>query len=51
MKGICRRACAKKFKSELYVFGWFPGLQNLDDFLEKILWGYFGNYFQAEVVP
>ena len=32
---ICRRACEKKFKSEFYVFGWFPGLQNLDVFFGK----------------
>ena len=24
-----------KFKSEFYVFGWFPGLQNLDVFFGK----------------
>ena len=33
---ICRRACAKKFKSEFHIFGWFPGLQILDVFFEKI---------------
>ena len=27
----------KKIKSEFYVFGWFPGLQNLEVFLEKLL--------------
>ena len=27
----------KKIKSEFHVFGWFPGLQNLEDFLEKLL--------------
>ena len=26
-----------KFKSEFYVFGWFPGLQNLDVFLKNLL--------------
>ena len=31
---ICRRACENKVKSELHVFGCFPGLQNLDAFLE-----------------
>ena len=40
----------KKFKSELYVFGWFPGLQNLDAFLENFLWSYFANHFQAKIV-
>ena len=28
----------KKIKSEFHVFGWFPGLQNLDAFLENVLW-------------
>ena len=27
-----------------YVFGWFPGLQNLDVFMEQFLWNYFGNH-------
>ena len=27
----------KKIKSEFHVFGWFPGLQNLEVFLEKLL--------------
>ena len=27
----------KKFKSEFYSFGWFPGSQNLDDFLKNLL--------------
>ena len=44
---ISRRTCAKKFKSEFHVFSWFPGLQNLDVFLEKILWSYSGNHFLA----
>ena len=38
---ICRRACDKKIKSELYVFGWFPGLQNQD---------FFGNYTAEQVL-
>ena len=25
-----RKACAKEFKSESHVCGWFPGLQNLE---------------------
>ena len=28
----------KKIKSKFHVFGWFPGLQNLDVCSEKILW-------------
>ena len=31
--------------SEFHVFGWFPGLQNLDVFLEKFLWSYLGRSF------
>ena len=27
-----RKACAKEFKSESHVCGWFPGLQNLELF-------------------
>ena len=41
----------KKFKSKLYVFGWFPGLQNLDIFLENLQWSKFWNHFQAEIIP
>ena len=40
---ICRRKYAKKFKSEFHVFGWFSGFQNLDAFLNNILWSYFEN--------
>ena len=31
----------KKIKSELCVFGWFLDLQNLDVFLENLLWSKF----------
>ena len=48
---ICRRACAKKIKSEFHVSSWLPGLQNLNVFLENLLWSYFGNHFQAEIGP
>ena len=48
---ICSRACAEKCKSEFPVFCWFPDLHNLDVFLEIFLLSYFGNYFQAEIVP
>ena len=47
----CRKTLAKKFKPEFRVFCWFPGLQNLDGFLKKNLWSYFGNHFWAEIVP
>ena len=30
--------CEKKFKSDFHVFGWFPGLQILEVFLENVLW-------------
>ena len=37
----------KKFKSEYDVFGWFPGLQNLEFFFEKcfveLVWKSFSN--------
>ena len=36
---ICRIVCEKEFEAEFNVFSWFPGLQNLDVLLEKILWG------------
>ena len=42
--------CEKKFKSEFHVFGWFPGLQNLDVFLEKLLRTKFRNHFQEEII-
>ena len=35
---ICRRVCEKELKSEFHVFGWFPGLQILEVFLEDLLW-------------
>ena len=34
----------KKIKSEFHVFGWFPGFQNLDAFLNNIVWSYFENW-------
>ena len=46
-----RKVCAKKLKSELCAFTWFPGLQNMDVFLENFLWSYFRNHFQVEIVP
>ena len=43
---ICRRACDKKIKSELYFFGWFPGLLILDFFgkftVEQVLKSFSG---------
>ena len=41
---ICRKKYAKKIKSEFHVFGWFPGFQNLDAFLNNIVWSYFENW-------
>ena len=38
-------------KSEFYIFGWFPGLQNLYFFKENLLCSKFGNYFPAEIIP
>ena len=32
---ICR-LCEKN--AEFHIFGWFPGLQNLDAFFKQILW-------------
>ena len=29
--------CEKKLKSDFHVFGWFPGLQILEVFLENLL--------------
>ena len=50
---IYKRVCEKKFEknSEFHVLGWFPGLQNLDAFLENVLWSKFSNRFQAEIIP
>ena len=33
----------KKFKSAFHVVGWFPGLQNVDVFLENLLWKSFSS--------
>ena len=41
----------EKFKSEFHFCSWFPGLQNLDDFLENLLLSKFWNHFQAEIIP
>ena len=35
IKFICRRACAKKFKSQFYVSNWFPDLR---------IWMFFGKF-------
>ena len=45
--------CAKKIKSnsEFHVFGWFPGLQNLDVFKENLLCSKFCNHFATEIIP
>ena len=35
---VCKGMCRKKIKkSEFHIFGWFPGLQNLDVFEENLL--------------
>ena len=47
---ICRRACAKKIKSQFHVSGWFQGFQNLIC-LENLLKSKYSNYFQAEIIP
>ena len=41
----------KKFMSELYVFDWFPGLQNLDVFWKIYCEALLRNHFQAEIKP
>ena len=49
---ICRRACAKKIKSQFHVSGWFQGFQNLIFlFFDNLLQSKFSNYFQAEIIP
>ena len=39
----------KKIKSKFHAFYGFPGLQNLDDFLENWVWRKFQNHFQPSV--
>ena len=41
----------KKVKSEFHAFGWFPGVQNLEVFLENLLCTKFQNHLPAEKIP
>ena len=50
---MCRRACARKIKSQFHVSGWFQGFQNLIFlllFFENLLQSKFCHYFQAEII-
>ena len=48
---IWRRACKIKSKSEFHVFSRFPGLQNLDVFLENLLQSKFWNHLISLEAP